>query len=398
MRTLAVSCVLSLSVWNGCTPAPRETRALWVVRDAMVSPESVSQVVSDAVEGGFNTLLVQVRGRGDAFYGSTLMPRAEQLSGQPLEFDPLRMTIELARQKGLAVHAWVNLLLVSNLSRLPQSPTHVALRHSDWLLTPTDLLSKVRALPKGDKRRLSLLSRYFHNKKSAEGLFLDPALSEVQDHLLEMIDELISSYRLDGLHLDYVRYPGADPAYGLGAMSRFAPSLPEELIGTEGPSTTRSLAIARKYPDRWDQFRRDQVTRLVSRIHHRMNQVDPRMLLSAAVVADAGSAFSSRLQDWQHWIKAGILDVVCPMAYTPQATVFEDRIRIARAAGARTRVWAGIGAYKLDGAGIVQQVKLSRRLGADGFVVFSYNTLAASGDSRRKLWAPLVEFLKSPGP
>ena len=61
---------------------------------------------------------------------------------------------------------------------------------------------------------------------------------------------------------------------------RFAPSLPEELIGTEGPSTTRSLAIARKYPDRWDQFRRDQVTRLVSRIHHRMNQVDPRMLLS----------------------------------------------------------------------------------------------------------------------
>lgn len=392
---LAVTLILSLSFWNNCTLTSRETRALWVVRDAMVSPESIARVVNDAVEGGFNTLLVQVRGRGDAFYRSKLIPRAEQLSRQPSHFDPLQTTIELARQQGLKVHAWINLLLVSSLARLPRSREHVALRHPDWLLTPSDLVRKVRSLPDGDPRQLSLRSQYFHEQKAAEGLFLDPALPEVQVHLLKMVGELVSSYQIDGLHLDYVRYPGTDPAYGLGAITQFVRSLPERPIGPEGLSTAQSLTIAGQYPQEWNQFRRNQVTRLVSRIQHKVSQEDPQILLSAAVVADPNRAYNSCLQDWQQWLKAGILDVVCPMSYTPRAMVFEDWIRTASQTSSQSRLWAGIGAYKLDGAGIIEQVKLSRRLDADGFVIFSYNTLVASRDSRQNLWAPLASFLTS---
>src|SRR4030095_10794019 len=75
------------------TPRP-ETRALWVKRTTMVSPESVRALVMRAKENGFTDLVVQVRGRGDAYYESSFEPRAEDLSGQPVTFDPLSLTID----------------------------------------------------------------------------------------------------------------------------------------------------------------------------------------------------------------------------------------------------------------------------------------------------------------
>ena len=396
MRKPAFALLVSILLSSHCEWQPGETRAVWVVRDAMVSPEAVAQVIEDAVQGGFNTLLVQVRGRGDAYYRSDLVPRAEQLSQQPADFDPLQLTIELARKRGLSVHAWINLLLVSSLSRLPSPKAHVALRHPEWLVLPAALADKVGRLPAGDPGRLSARTRHYKNHLNADGLFLDPALPEVQDHILEVIRELVSRYGLDGLHLDYVRYPGADPGYGLKALPRFMKLNPETALDAGSPSRA-SLALVQKHSARWDQFRRDQVTGLVTRIQQEVQHLAPNMLLSAAVVADGDLAYSSRLQDWKRWVETGILDVVCPMAYTSAPEIFEDRIRIARRSSSRSRLWAGIGAYKLDGDGIIQQVRLSRRLGADGFVVFSYNTLAASDESRKELLEPLGEFLRSEG-
>ena len=61
-------------------PRQPEMRGLWVVRTALASPESVDQVVDDAARAGFNALFVQVRGRGDAFYASRVVPRSELLA------------------------------------------------------------------------------------------------------------------------------------------------------------------------------------------------------------------------------------------------------------------------------------------------------------------------------
>ncbi len=395
-RFLTAVLFISFIFWNSCSHSTQETRALWVVRDALISPKSVAQMINDAVQGGFNTLLVQVRGRGDAFYQSTLIPRTRQLSQQRAEFDPLEMTIELAKKHNLRIHAWINLLLVSSLSQVPQSKKHVALQHPDWILTPTDLIKNTRDSPTGNLRKLSLLIQYFRQKKTTEGLFLDPAIPQVQNHLLNMISELISNYSLDGIHLDYVRYPGSDPAYSLGSISQFARSVSGDNFGRQGLSMEESLDISRKSQQKWNQFRRDKVTQLVSKIHAMVRQSDPKMILSAAVVADSKRAYGSLFQDWEKWLKAGILDVVCPMSYTPQSTVFKDRIQMAKKTSSQAQVWAGIGAYKLDGLGIIEQIKISRSLGTHGFVVFSYNTLIASTKSRRSLWEPLVGFLKSP--
>ena len=68
-------------------------------------------MVAQADAAGFNTLLVQVRGRGDALYTSEREPRAESLAEYPA-FDPLQAAIDEAHARGMAVHAWVNTHLV----------------------------------------------------------------------------------------------------------------------------------------------------------------------------------------------------------------------------------------------------------------------------------------------
>ncbi|MBI4482776.1 MAG: family 10 glycosylhydrolase, partial [Acidobacteria bacterium] len=108
---LALSCLLAAQSWIGA----KEIRALWVVRTTLQSPDSIQEMVERAARNGFNTLIVQVRGRGDAFYRSRWEPRSDLLKDQPAEFDPLAHVLKLARSRGLQVHAWLNTHLLANL-------------------------------------------------------------------------------------------------------------------------------------------------------------------------------------------------------------------------------------------------------------------------------------------
>jgi uncharacterized lipoprotein YddW (UPF0748 family) len=105
----------------GPTAPATEVRALWVVRDSIISPASITHVVDHAVQNGFNTLMVQVRGRGDAYFGGGLEPRAPLLDPQPATFDPLATILDTAHRAGLAVHAWVSVNLVASANVLPAS-------------------------------------------------------------------------------------------------------------------------------------------------------------------------------------------------------------------------------------------------------------------------------------
>ncbi len=80
-------------------------------------------MVRTARDHGFNTLLVQVRGRGDAYFTSSLEPRAAELQRQPASFDPLATVLAEAHEAGLRVHAWVNVNLVSSAADLPSAPS-----------------------------------------------------------------------------------------------------------------------------------------------------------------------------------------------------------------------------------------------------------------------------------
>lgn len=79
------------------------------------------------------------------------------------------------------------------------------------------------------------------------------------------------------------------------------------------------------------------------------------------------------------WLENRWIDVVCPMAYTPDASVFASQIASVRRAAGNQAVWAGIGAYRLSPAQTVENIETARRLGASGIVLFSYDSLVPRG-------------------
>ena len=94
------------------------------------------------------------------------------------------------------------------------------------------------------------------------------------------------------------------------------------------------------------------------------------------MVPDPQEAVARRLQDWRGWLRAGLVDVVCPMAYTTDSAVFAAQIGAAREIAGAHALWAGIGAYRLSSPQIVEHVRTARRLGVGGVILFSYDSLA----------------------
>ena len=187
---------------------PAETRAFWVLRTSLGSPESISALVRTARENGFNTLLVQVRGRGDAYFTSSLEPRAADLQRRPASFDPLASVLAEGHAAGLRVHAWVNVNFVSSAAELPIAPTHVVHRHPEWLMVPRDLVQELSKVPEISPAYVGKLARWTRAQPAGlEGLYTSPLLPAAADHVNAVIRDLATRYAIDGIHLDYARYP-----------------------------------------------------------------------------------------------------------------------------------------------------------------------------------------------
>jgi uncharacterized lipoprotein YddW (UPF0748 family) len=367
-------------------PTPRaaerdEVRALWVTRASLTSPRSVSALVQTARASGFNTLLVQVRGRGDAYFESALEPRADLLTGQPASFDPLETLIVHARAEGLRVHAWVNVNLISSATDLPASRSHLVYRHPEWLMLPRPLAYELSRIDVRSPEYLGKLARWARAADDVEGLFVSPIHTGAADHLVSVVDDLARRYALDGVHVDYIRYPGAEFDYSRLALQAFRQDLdaamtPEERRRFDPNSMTALLAATDTYSERWAGFRRSRLNSLVLRLRTAVKARRPEALFSAAVYPEPAEATTRKFQDWPMWLEKRWIDVVCPMAYTPDASIFASQIANVRQAAGNQAVWAGIGAYRLSPAQTVANIETARRLGAAGIVLFSYDSLA----------------------
>ena len=360
--------------------APEQTRALWVTRTTLTSPESIHQMVTAAQAGGFNTLLVQVRGRGDAYYQPTIEPRANELAGKPT-FDPLATVLQDAHAAGMKVHAWVAVNLISSAVTLPASRDHVIYRAPEWLMVPRELAAEMKKIDLRSPAYIGRLARWSraHNN-TVEGLYTSPLHPAAQDHTAAVIGEIAAKYAIDGIHLDYVRFPNEEFDYSPSAMEQFKTSILPDLSDREKreAATREALdpaAYPNLFPDRWNDFRRSRLTSLVIKIRTAVKTVRPGTIVSAAVVPDAQTAFDSRMQDWRGWIDQSLLDVICPMAYTAETDLFQKQISAVVAYAGSRPVWAGIGAYQMSPAQTLTHIAAAHKLGAAGIVLFSYESL-----------------------
>jgi uncharacterized lipoprotein YddW (UPF0748 family) len=369
---------LALAFLFGVAQAPPqaaarpEMRGLWVVRTALVSPAAVDKVVDRAREAGFNALLVQVRGRGDAFYRSRLSPRSPIMQDRDPAFDPLARLLERARRQGLEVHAWLNVLLSAHFGQ-PLPEGHVVARHPEWLMVPR---SGARQALGADPAKLRAIVRQASRADTdVEGYYLSPSAPGAVAHLEEVVRELVQGYALDGVHLDFIRYPGPEYDFSPAALAGFAKR--------RGRGDEDVLAGPQADPEGFSDYRRDVLTALADRLARAARSERPEVVVSAAVVPDEAAAIHHKFQDWPAWLVRGILDAVCPMAYNADERIFRQQVEVARAyVGTGQRLWAGVGAYRLDMSGVVERVRAARRLGASGVVLFSHESFAA-GDLRR---------------
>jgi uncharacterized lipoprotein YddW (UPF0748 family) len=354
---------------------------LWVLRTSLSSPASVQTLVQSARASGFNTLLVQVRGRGDSYFQSRLEPRATELMKQPESFDPLAAVIDAARDAELKVHAWVNVNFVSSAGELPSAREHLVHRHPDWLMVPRELAQDLARVDPESPAYLGKLARWTRAQSSGvEGLYTSPLVPAAADHTVGVLRDLVQRYRVDGVHLDYARYPSERFDFSRTAIQEFTATIRPRLSAAarrDVDSLERDdlFAYPDAFPEEWRRFRIDRLSTLVRRIREAVKQERPDAALTVATAPDAQEARERLLQDWGSWLEGGLVDAVCPMAYTPEASRFAEHIAEARQVAGDRAVWAGIGAYRLTPLQTVANIQTARKLGAAGIVLFSYDSM-----------------------
>jgi uncharacterized lipoprotein YddW (UPF0748 family) len=345
-----------------------EVRALWVARDALTSPESVGRVVDFAVQARTHLLFVQVRGRADSFYRSALEPPASILQAPLADFDPLAYLLALAHRYGIAVHAWLNVFLVwSDASNAPP-PGHLAARHPDWLVTDAKGVRMDR-MPSSRWKRAGL-----------EGWFVSPGSRAMRDHMARVVRELSTEYEIDGVHLDYIRYPNREFSFDSATRTAFAirwgvdpaeaahgdRAALQRLLGASALSAIDSL---------YNESRVLDVDSMVIAVRGASGHKP----VSAAVVADPFTARHEHGQDWARWVHQGWVDFVVPMAYNFPPLELEHRAVVYHRLVGRDRWLMGLGVFEGRDEYLAEAVALLREVGVAGYAIFSYNVLEREG-------------------
>ncbi len=292
LSSVIVLCLIALAVWSvraSDDPAiHREVRALWVQRTSLTSPQAIDAMVRLARASGFNTLIVQVRGRGDAYYQTGFEPRASLLAGQPSTFDPLDRTLALAHKAGLAVHAWVNVNLISSAAELPADRSHLVYRHPEWLMVPRALADGLAEMSPASPEYVGRLARWSRADSSQiEGLYMSPISTAAADHVAAVVGDLAARYPVDGIHLDYVRYPNEDFDYSAAAMAAFRAEMLRRLSGADRLRLDEELklqptAYADRFVAEWREFRQSRLNALVMKLRTALKARRPDAVLSAA--------------------------------------------------------------------------------------------------------------------
>ena len=367
-----------------------EVRALWVSRydwtTLGVTPTAadVQRIVSDAVRAGFNTIFFQVRGAGDAYYAPGPEPWASRLTGtagpslgHDPGWDPLATMIALAHASGISVHAYVNVYPAWQAPPAPRNPPTstyglltptLGLNPPQWLNQLTYGPSNFGIYGLGYTWRVYDSITHPMPIQYAEYVWASPAVTAVQDSVLSVTAYLALHYALDGIHLDYVRYPGPHYSYDPFTLAAF----------TRAVQISPTLTMTAWRGD----FQRAQVSNLVARIH--AQTVNSHLLLSAAVWPRYAEGRDDYFQDSAAWLASGTMDAIAPMLYGTD--MITDLVRWTGAAqGFQARAY---GRWVVPGIGvemdsetcvgfdqIAARIEAARSLGTAGQAVFSYSGL-----------------------
>jgi uncharacterized lipoprotein YddW (UPF0748 family) len=286
------------------TPSGGQLRAFWAdaFGEGIYDQAEINDLVAATKAAHLNAIVAQVVRRGDCFCLRSAAPVTE--AGIAAGFDPLQALIDTAHAEGIEVHAWVIATAMWNSAAPPRDPSHIFNLHGpsatgrdNWVMTRSDGLAKLN-----------------------DDWLLDPGHPDAAAWVESVALSIVRNYAVDGINLDRIRYPDGNlgtnvPSWGYNptALARFR------------ADTGRSDVPANTDPQ-WTQWRRDQVTAIVRRVYLESTALRPRIRVSADVITygngpqtlggfEATRAYAEQLQDWQGWLREGILDTAMLMNY-----------------------------------------------------------------------------------
>ena len=291
------------------------------------------RILDELKAANFNTVLLQTRLRGAVIYPSSIETYNETLTGKAgcsPGYDALAFAIEECHKRGMECHAWI-------------------------VSIPLGKENHVKAL--GNK---SVTKKHPQICKRYQGeWFLDPGNPATKDYLFSIVKEIITGYDVDGIHLDYIRYP-------------------------DRPNDFPDKEMFRKYGNgkSLDSWRRDNITAIVRHLYQQVKQIKPWVKMSSSPVgkfkdtshypSGGWNAYHTVYQDAQGWLREGIQDILFPMMYFNGNNFYPFALDWQENSFGRCVV-PGLGIYFLDPAEkdwplseIERQIYFTRRHGLTG--------------------------------
>jgi uncharacterized lipoprotein YddW (UPF0748 family) len=344
---------------------------------------------------GINTVFLETFVHGFTMYPSKvyqkygITPNAYPKLGVVGNEALLARWLRLAHAEGIQVHAWLQVFYVGNSN----------------LNLPTPILAK---FPQWRNRQRQYADDPTpHPSPIEQGhWFMDPANPQVRQFLTDVVDELATTYPVDGIQIDYIRYPAslehADAnfvasTWGYTPIARTTFKAKFKVDPLTLTPTDTLLWQA------WESFKASQVTQLVRdlRSHQTMkwnafraSKQFPELKLSAAVFPDPKGSHGIKHQDWPLWMREGVVDYMAPMILSANEAPVCKALKLMYDINPSIPVVPGLFApfYKSPTLSSLKQLQASFACNGDGFIWFQSDYLQGDLEERLKYRKKNMQF------
>ena len=251
----------------------------------------VGQVLDNVKAEGFNTVILQVRPFADSMYPSEYYPVSSFVTGKigaEASYDPVAIIVELAHERELSVHAWINPLRGMYESEI----------------TEVDAAYQMRQWYDDD----SLRGKYIVTVGGR--WYLNPAYEEVRQLICAGAEEALGLYDFDGLHMDDYFYPTTEESFDAEAYDAYV-------------SSGGQMSLA--------DFRRNNINLLVRELYALTHRSGTQRLFGISPGGNSETAYGSQYADIYTWCaEEGYVDYICPQIYWGLEHETHDFIRVSR--------------------------------------------------------------------
>jgi len=385
---LFVICFLSFSVF--LSPSAHAINAprlgVWVTvfspENVLFQTENVDQFIETCLKCGITDVYFQIYRADKAYYNSSITDKTpyDNIFRQAKQ-DTLKYLLRVAEKNDIKVHAWINLLSLAH-----NKNAHILKKYGDDILA-IDQYGRT-SLPGNIKDELD---DYYIRENQ---LFLEPGDERVRKYLTEIAKEILKKYPgFSGLHLDYIRYPAVVPFVPGARFASHGISYGYSKTNRKNFEKATGLDINNMKHSRenflaWDEWRRLQITSLLSDISRAARKIKPSIEISCTIVPSIDRTYFTTFQDWTTWLKENNADYVVVMNYTNDSHLMKLHTDSMLLPNLSNKIHMGLGAYLLKDSPeeLEAQIKYLKEVSPAGIVLFSYDNVA--GNTR------LQNFLK----